>query len=125
MSFQAAYDNVFSSYDAICKKNDLEAARTDRTTDLSSITKRILEGIEHSDFVLADVSEMSPNVFYEIGYAKGLKRPVIITAKKDTEIPFDIKDFPIIFYENLDSKKLKEDFEPVLEKYVQNQINKI
>lgn len=123
MSFDKSYDNVYKSYEKVCRKNDLEAVRTDHTTDLQSITKRILEGIEKSDFVLADVSEMSPNVFYEIGYAKGLKRPVIITAKKGTEIPFDIKDLPIIFYKNLNSKSLKQDLEPILTKYIKDQID--
>ena len=122
MSFNESYDNVYKSYEAICANNDLKAERTDRTTQLESITKRILKGIEQTDFVIADVSEMSPNVFYEIGYAKGLKRPVIITAKKGTDIPFDIKDFPIIFYESLDSEHLKQDLEPILEKYIQDQI---
>jgi len=123
MSFDESYDNVYKSFEEVCANNELEAIRTDRTTELESITKRILEGIEQSDFVLADVSSMSPNVFYEVGYAKGLKRPVIITARKGTEIPFDIKDFPIIFYENLDTIQLKQNFEPKLEEYIKHQIN--
>jgi hypothetical protein len=125
MSFDESYDNVYKSYEEVCQNNKLQAVRTDRTTELESITKRILEGIEQSDFVIADVSSMSQNVFYEVGYAKGLKRPVIITAKKGTDIPFDIKDFPIIFYENLDSNHLKQYLEPKLEEYIKYQINQL
>ncbi len=122
MSFDESYNDVFKSFQDVCGQHHLEAERTDKTTELESITKRILEGLEQSNFVIADVSEKSPNVFYEIGYAKGLNRPVILTAKKGTEIPFDIKDFPIIFYEDLNEKHLKQYLEPVLEKYIQDLI---
>ena len=120
MSFKSEYDDVFGIYDKICVRNGLKAKRTDHDPNLSPITNRILEGIKQSDFVIADVSEMSPNVFYEIGYAKGLNRQVIISAKKGSDLPFDIKDLPVIFYDRLN---LIHDLEPALEKYIQNQIN--
>jgi hypothetical protein len=52
---------------------------------------------------------------HEIGYAKGIIRDVIITAKKGTDLPFDIKDFPVIFYDRLN---LKETLEPKLDKLI-------
>lgn len=61
----------------------------------------------HSAFVIADVTEKSLNVFYEIGFAKGLGRPVIITAREGTELPFDIKDTPIVFWSTLNELKQK------------------
>lgn len=121
MSFKDEYEDVFDVYKTICEENELKAIRTDHDPNLNPITNRILEGIKNSDFIIADVSEMSPNVFYEIGYAHGIKRPVIITAKKNTTLPFDINDFPVIFYDRLN---LKHDLEPVLEKYIKNQIYK-
>lgn len=121
MSFKKEYDDVFGTFSRICKVHEFEAVRTDHDPNLNPITSRILEGIKASDFVIADVSEMSPNVFYEIGYAKGINRPVIITAKKGTELPFDIKDLPVIFYDRLN---MKEDLEPSLNKYIQRQKNR-
>ncbi len=40
-------------------------------------------------FVIADVTEMSANVFYEIGFAEGFCRPVILTTKQGTVLPFE------------------------------------
>lgn len=120
MSFKAEYEDVYGVFKAICEENELKAIRTDHDPNINPITNRILEGINKSNFVIADVSEMSPNVFYEIGYAHGIKRPVIITSKKNTELPFDIKDFPVIFYDRLN---LMQDLKPVLGKYIKNQLN--
>jgi hypothetical protein len=121
MSFKEEYDDVFETYKRICKTQDFIAIRTDHDPNLTPITTRILEGIKKSDFVIADVSEKSPNVFYEIGFARGIKRPVIITAKKGTELPFDIKDLPVIFYDRMN---MKEELEPNLEKYILSQKNR-
>ena len=52
-----------------------------------------------SAFVIADLSELKTNVFYELGYAEGFSKPVVVTAKKGTELPFDVKDVPTIFWD--------------------------
>ncbi len=118
MSFKDEYDDVFDMFERVCKKHDFTATRTDHDPNLSPITSRILEGIQQSDFVIADVSEKSPNVFYEIGYARGIQRPVIITAKKGTELPFDIKDLPVIFYDRF---RMGDELEPALNVAIENQ----
>jgi nucleoside 2-deoxyribosyltransferase len=74
---------------------------------LEKILPRILNGIRHSAFVIADVTETSPNVFYEVGFAEGLGRPIITTAKKDTKLPFDIADTPVTFWSNPEDLKAK------------------
>ena len=48
-----------------------------------------------------------PNVYYEMGYADALDKPMIATAKEGTNIHFDAKDVPIIFWNS--QKQLKED----------------
>jgi len=79
---------------------------------LERITPRILEGIKRSAFVIADVTEKSLNVFYEVGFAEGVGRPVIITAKEGTELPFDIKDTPIVFWSTL--KEVRQKLQPII-----------
>jgi hypothetical protein len=102
MSFKKDYDNLYNAYAAVCKDAGFVAVRTDQVTSLERITPRILDGIKHSAFVIADVTEKSLNVFYEIGFAEGLGRPVIVTAREGTDLPFDIKDTPIIFWSSLE-----------------------
>jgi nucleoside 2-deoxyribosyltransferase len=112
MSFKKEYIDLYDAYDAVCKNFGFKAVRTDQVTSLERITPRILDGIRHSAFVIADVTEKSLNVFYEIGFAEGLGRPVIVTAKEGTELPFDIKDTPIVFYSTLN--ELKQKLQPVI-----------
>jgi hypothetical protein len=60
----------------------------------------IIKRIAGCAFAIVDLSEESPNVYYELGYAEGHDKPVIVTAKKGTTLPFDAKDIPVIFWEN-------------------------
>ncbi len=106
MSFDRALRDVFDSFKEVCEKFNFEAERTDESVSLERILPRIENGIRHSAFVIADVSEVSPNVFYEVGYARALGKDVILTARRGTELPFDILDVPTIFWE--DQRELKE-----------------
>jgi hypothetical protein len=107
MSFKREFVDVFASCKEVCREFKLEAERTDESTSSERITPRIEKGIRRSAFVIADVSESSPNVFYEIGYAVGLGKDVIVTAKEGTKLPFDIGDVPTIFWAVQDDLKVK------------------
>jgi hypothetical protein len=99
MSFKREFRDVFASCKEVCREFKFEAERTDESTSLERIVPRIEAGIRNSAFVIADVTELSPNVLYEVGYAKGLGREVILTARQGTQLPFDVDDIPTIFWE--------------------------
>lgn len=99
MSFKREFYDVYASYAEICRQFGFQAERTDESASLERIVPRVERGIKQCAFVLADVTEMGPNVFYEVGLANGLGKQVIMTAKKGTQLPFDVSDFPVIFWE--------------------------
>lgn len=107
MPFKKEYDELYNLYKEVCKNSGFKAVRTDKVLSLDKILPRIIQGIRNSAFVIADVTETSPNVFYEIGFAEGLGRPVIATAKVDTKLPFDLVDTPVTFWSSLDDLKSK------------------
>jgi len=109
MSFQEAYRDVFTCCEEVCQAFRFTATRTDKNPTGQRIIPRILEDIRHAAFVIADVSEPSKreNVFYEIGYADGLGKPTIVTAKTGTSIPFDLIDIPIEFWSDYTDLKAK------------------
>jgi hypothetical protein len=74
MPFKKEFDDLYKVYKAVCNDFGFDAVRTDKVISLEKILPRILNGIRHSAFVIADVTETSPNVFYEIGFAEGLGR---------------------------------------------------
>ncbi len=45
----------------------------------------ILEGIDASPFVVADITYLNPNVVYEIGFAIGRKKKVLLIRNSDYE----------------------------------------
>jgi hypothetical protein len=114
MAFADEFDDVYTSCEEVCKEFGLKAERTDQTGSLERIIPRVEKGIRGSAFVIADVSKESPNVFYEVGFARGLGKDLMMTARKDTKLPFDIGDIPVIFW------KRPEDLKEELRKRIKN-----
>lgn len=67
---------------------------------LNKITDEIEDLIRRSYFVIADLTKKSPNCFYELGFAHGLGKPVVLIARRRTKLPFDVNHYPVIFYES-------------------------
>jgi hypothetical protein len=74
----------------------------------------VLQDILESEFVVADVTPANPNVYYEVGVADALGKPVILVADRAQRqiLPFDIAPNRTIYYENTiaGKKKFEEDF---------------
>ena len=66
---------------------------------------KIYHEIETSDFIIADLSDKNPNVFYELGYAHALGKLCILITKSADNIPFDLKHKRHIVYSSLSSLK--------------------
>lgn len=81
------------------------AERIDDQNSNDPITDRMLESIRLAEFVIVDLTHERPNVYYEAGYAQGLGKTPIYVAKIDTDLHFDLKDYPVIFFENMRNLK--------------------
>ncbi len=79
---------------------NIEAIRVDEIEHSGKTTELILEKIKESHFLICDLTNERPNVYYELGYAHSLQKNVILVAKEGTNIHFDIKDYNVIFYKN-------------------------
>ncbi len=85
------------------------------------IGRDIKERIESSPFIIADLSGLRPNCFYELGFAHALHKRTIITCKKEdvttitiegTEllnIPFDISQYKISIWKKKGDIKFKSE----------------
>lgn len=71
-----------------------------RISETGSITKQIINNIYNADIVIANLTELNPNVMYEVAFRHATKKPIIIIAEKGTKLPFDVATERIIFYEN-------------------------
>lgn len=108
MSFanNPTFDDAYESIQAVCHDFQYRARRITNAEAMDRILPEIISGIRKSAFVIVDVSEERPNVYYELGFAQGAGKRVIVTAIKGTKLPFDISDIAVIFWEG--QKQLKE-----------------
>jgi len=73
-----------------------------------NIMNRVWQDIRRSDVVVADLTEENPNVFYEMGLAHALGKPIIMIKQKDTRrVPFDVSNHKYKEYETTNLGELE------------------
>lgn len=107
MPFSKEVDHVYFSGIKPCVEScGLTCERVDEQHFTDSILSTIFENIKKARFIVAEMTGKNPNVFYEVGYAHAINKPVILIADNLKDIPFDLKDKPHIEY-NGDIEVLK------------------
>ena len=86
--------------------------RGDERVSAGEIFPQLLLQIVQSRIVIANISGRNPNVFYELGIAHALDKPVILLAHKNSEVPFDIRAKQIVFYN--DNEELQHELRRML-----------
>ncbi|WP_411727701.1 hypothetical protein [Methyloglobulus sp.] len=84
-----------------CKKLKLRAKRVDENTGSGLIIREITDLIERSEFVVCDLTNERPNVYYELGYAHGVGNEamdILLIAKEGTVLHFDIAPLRVQYY---------------------------
>ncbi|WP_156898138.1 hypothetical protein [Methylocapsa acidiphila] len=96
--FEALFHDVI---EPICQSLDLQAYRADFTYMPGLVIEDIKKHIMESRVVIAEITPANPNVYYEVGYADALRKPIIlISDRRDGIKPFDVRAYRTIFYEN-------------------------
>lgn len=99
MPFGEQFDKIYELFIAETLDDmDLKFQRADDIKSQQNILKDIIEGISKSDLIIADLTEPNPNVYYEMGIAHALKKPVISLTQDISELPFDLKSYRVIEY---------------------------
>lgn len=65
----------------------VEFFRADTAISRLAVTENIEHAITSCDFALAEVSDYNPNVFFELGYATALRKPVVLLVRVDSQPP--------------------------------------
>ena len=125
MKFEKDFDDLYR--DVICprcRENNYSPVRADEICTSSSIIQDIIHEISQASLVIADITMDNANVFYELGYAHALHKPVILLADmaKREKLPFDISGYRTIFYNNTISGK--HQIEQQLDKYIKYMSNR-
>ena len=75
-----------------------DVLRADDIQSTQNIVRDIFEAIVRSDLIVADLTGSNANVFYELGIAHALKRPVILLTQIIDDVPFDLRAYRLIEY---------------------------
>jgi hypothetical protein len=91
------------TYGVIRMALELEGIRVLRLEDIhpgALWTTAVTDAIKKADFIIADLTEVNPNVMYEMGFAQALEKPVFIIISSDagTYIPSDVVGYPYLLY---------------------------
>jgi len=70
----------------------------------------VFDGIREADLVVADVSGHKPNVLFELGFARGLRKPTILlfSLKSGASLPSDLVGFHWILYDPTNLRALAD-----------------
>jgi hypothetical protein len=99
MPFDPVSDQVFSVLiKPALSRSGYEVERADTSLDQQNILRTIVQGLETADLVVADISGKNANVFYELGLAHAMKKPVVMLARTSNDLVFDVKNYKAIIY---------------------------
>jgi hypothetical protein len=101
MPFSEPYDTVYREViRPVAEQESIDVIRVDEVTGPGIIFEDIKQQIENASIVIAEISAPNQNVYYELGYAHALNKPTILLARRGQELPFDIRSYRVIFYDD-------------------------
>ena len=101
MQFGGEYEDVYEDVvKEVCKSYEVNALRADEVSGPGLIIADIVRDISTSQLIIADITPVNANVYFEVGYALALGKPTLLLAQKGTPLPFDVAGFRVLFYED-------------------------
>lgn len=80
----------------------LSAVRADKIAEPGQITLQVVEHVLGARAAVVDLTDLNPNVFYELAIRHTARLPVALIAEKDCTLPFDIAQMRTIFFDHTD-----------------------
>jgi len=100
-STRESSENVLLLVGAAAAQAGVAVLRVDSVVglDTSNITESVHQIIITATLVLADVTDASPHIMYEVGYAQAQNKPLILIAGSSRSIPFDLASVRVLIYD--------------------------
>lgn len=104
MPFAAPHGDYYSKvYKPAIEKAGLRPVRADTEIfGTGKIMDQIWAGIHSATVLVAELTTRNPNVFYELGLAHALEKPVVLVCGNEADVPFDLKHIRVIYYDTSD-----------------------
>lgn len=90
-------------YKPAIEKAGLKPVRADADIfHTGKIMDQVWDGINSAKVLVAELTSRNPNVFYELGLAHALKKPVVLVSSREEDVPFDLQHIRVIYYDVTD-----------------------
>ena len=104
MPFASPIGDYYASvYKPAIEKASLTPVRADNEIfGAGKIMDQVWSGINAAKVLVAELTTKNPNVFYELGIAHALQKPVVLVSSNEDDVPFDLKHIRVIYYDKND-----------------------
>jgi len=104
MPFAAPMGGYYESlYRPAIEKAGLQPLRADAEIfGAGKIMDQVWAGIRRAKVLVAELTTRNPNVFYELGLAHALRKPVVLVSSNQDDVPFDLQHIRVIYYDVTD-----------------------
>lgn len=97
------FEDVFEGIWKVVIKPTVEEAgdvclRADDIFAPGTIIDDVINAIRDADYVISEVTNPNPNVYYELGFAHALEKPVVLLTSDISKLPFDLRHRRVIKY---------------------------
>lgn len=99
MPFGKELDPIYDIIRVTLEQNSYICVRSDKLHETGQAMDLVREEIHRADKIIAVLTNLRPNVFYEIGYAECLERPLILICQNTDEAPFNLGHRKLICYQ--------------------------
>jgi DNA-binding ferritin-like protein len=93
--FNAVYDGLIKT---ALEEVGYVVTRADSVIDQQNVLRDIVTGIDRAQLIVADLTGLNPNVFYELVIAHGLGVPTVLITQSAEELPFDLRTYRVSEY---------------------------
>jgi formylglycine-generating enzyme required for sulfatase activity len=103
MPFVKEFDEVYKTIKEVWQRLGFRCSRSGEifhTREIMCVA--ICQNIQRARFIVADMTGRSPNVFYELGIAHILGKPVVLVTQRPEDVPFDLRPMLYVHYGNDD-----------------------
>lgn len=98
--YEGYYDTIFRP---AVERANLRPVRADTEIFATGkIMDQVWRGIRSADVLLAELTTKNANVYYELGMAHALGKPVVLIAANESDVPFDLRHIRVIYYDMTD-----------------------
>ena len=109
MPFQPLFDSYYSEiYRPAIEEVGLTPIQSGEIFSPGMFMSQVVDGIQSSSVILAELTRRNANVFYELGLAHAYRKPVVMVTQDKEDVPADLQGLRWIGYQTVSPRWAEE-----------------